>query len=75
MYLKSYHLVPGQTINVFDAIFRISLPLISKSKAVRQMAGFWVINSHFGGILDHDPMGVRTCRILYTKARTSHAPV
>jgi hypothetical protein len=49
MYLKSYHLVPGQTINVFFcAIFGISLPLISKSKAVRQMAGFWVINSHFG---------------------------
>ena len=42
----------------FDAIFGISLPLISKSKAVRQMAGFWVINSHSGGILDHDPMGV-----------------
>jgi hypothetical protein len=48
MYLKSYHLVPGQTINVFGAIFGISLPLISKSKAVRQMVGFWMINSHFG---------------------------
>jgi hypothetical protein len=48
MYLKSYHLVPGQTINVFGAIFGISLPLISKSKAVRRMAGFWMINSHFG---------------------------
>jgi hypothetical protein len=40
MYLKSYHLVLGQTINVFGAIFGISLPLISKDKAVRQMAGF-----------------------------------
>jgi hypothetical protein len=40
--------MPGQTINVFGAIFGISLPLISKSKAVRQMAGFWMINSHFG---------------------------
>jgi hypothetical protein len=39
MYLKSYHLVPGQTINVFGAIFGISLPLISKGKAVRQIAG------------------------------------
>ena len=48
MYLKSQHLVTGQTINVFDVIFEISLPLISKSKAVRQMAGFWMINSHFG---------------------------
>jgi hypothetical protein len=48
MYLKSYHLVPGQTINVFGAIFEISSPLISKDKAVRQMAGFWMINSHFG---------------------------
>ena len=48
MYLKSQHLVPGQTINVFDAIFGIFLSLISKNKAVRQMAGFWMINSHFG---------------------------
>jgi hypothetical protein len=48
MYLKSYHLVPGQTINVFGAIFGISSPLISKDKAVRQMTGFWMINSHFG---------------------------
>jgi hypothetical protein len=48
MYLKSYHLVPGQTINVFYAKFGISLPLISKDKAVRQMAEFWMINSHFG---------------------------
>jgi hypothetical protein len=50
MYLKSYHLVPGQTINVFGAIFGIFLPLISKSKAVRRMAGFWMINSHFGEV-------------------------
>ena len=48
MYLKSQHLVSGQTINVFDAIFGISLPLVSKSKTVCQMAGFWMINSHFG---------------------------
>ena len=46
MYLKSSHLVPGQIINVFDVIFGISLPLISKNKAVRRMAGFWMINSH-----------------------------
>jgi hypothetical protein len=48
MYLKSQHLMPGQTINIFGAIFGISLPLISKDKAVRQIAGFWMINSHFG---------------------------
>jgi hypothetical protein len=57
--------VPRQTINVFGAIFEISLPLISKSKAVRQMTEFWMINSQFGGILDHDLVGVRTCRIPY----------
>ena len=33
---------------VFGAIFKIPLPLISKNKVVCQMAGFWIINSHFG---------------------------
>ena len=32
---------------IFGAIFRIPLPLISKNKVVHQMAGFWMINSHF----------------------------
>ena len=34
-----------------------------------------MINSHFGEFLYHDPMGIRTCRIPYMKARTSHTPV
>jgi hydrogenase-4 membrane subunit HyfE len=38
----------GTNNYVFGAIFRILLPLISKNKVVRQIAGFWMINSLFG---------------------------
>jgi hypothetical protein len=31
------------------------------------MVGFWMINSHFGEFLDHDLMGVRTCKISYNE--------
>ncbi len=36
---------------IFFAIFRISLPLISKSKVVHRITGFWMINSLFGNFL------------------------
>jgi hypothetical protein len=38
----------GTNNYVFGAIFKIPLPLISKNKMVRQIAGLWMINSHFG---------------------------
>ena len=38
----------GTNNYVFGAIFRIPSPLIFKNKVICQMAGFWMINSHFG---------------------------
>ena len=46
--LSLYFLDSGTNNYVFGAIFRIPLPLIFKNKVVRQMTGFWMINSHFG---------------------------
>jgi hypothetical protein len=41
----------GHTNIIFDAIFGISLPLISKNKMIRQIAAFDDLFSLFGGYL------------------------